>query len=240
MATVHVGADNDQKTFLVHRSLLSQASQYFDRALNGHFLESGGTLKLDHHTPLAFEVLYQYLYSGHLLQPGEIKLDGKVATPYTYEVRERLFWVHVVKLADETMISELKEAAYESLIKLFARDMSKQPRPATRWILRELFDPERPLPQLQELFAAVAAYGIHSHTLRNSSRWQEDWACYPQYALMVLNRVAVLSETRTCEYTLHPCQDPEFSLENVFAPTCSKITSDSGEIGNGDEKLQNL
>jgi hypothetical protein len=65
IVNVHVGSGSIMQIFSIHKSLLCAASDYFIGALTGNFEESSTqVLELKHDCPMAFEVLYQWLYSG--------------------------------------------------------------------------------------------------------------------------------------------------------------------------------
>jgi hypothetical protein len=78
ITTVNVGTGLDLQTFKIHKNLLCKASKCFDGALNDGFMESSGNINLPSDHPVAFEVLYQWLYSGFIREASFVSL----AAPY--------------------------------------------------------------------------------------------------------------------------------------------------------------
>ena len=108
LAKVVVGKDANQRTFLIHRNLLAQPSEYFNRALKGKFKESSdGVIVLSNHDPLAFEVVYQFLYSGRKTSAAEL-IDSDESLKAVLKDPEgcSLLWIRCFKLADEIMLAE--------------------------------------------------------------------------------------------------------------------------------------
>ena len=204
------------RTFHVHKNLLAQASDYFDRALNGDFAESAGTIDLHRHCPIAFEVVYQWLYSGRKLTAEEVAELRHYSQRYEKsEDGLSLFWMRLFNLADETMIVELKVYAYENLL-MFCGKSTADMMAASDSLVKELFDPESRQPILQEYFAWVAAYILYCSTAAMPKEWQDSWKDTPEYATLILNRIVALSANRKNAHTMHPADDPKFSVKTVF------------------------
>ena len=213
-ATVKVGETSSEQVFHIHRDLLAQASQYFDRALNGSFLESAGTIHLRRHCPFAFEILYQWLYSGRKIGIADLAESPDFARRYENDKTDHsLLWLRLLKLSDEVMISELKIYAYFQLTQLYTG--SGDPMSGASWsVIAEVFDEDAPQPILQDYFASVAAFMLFCRLPSKKEYWMATWKGHPQYASMILDRVAGLAEPGANK--THPSKDPKFSVERVF------------------------
>jgi hypothetical protein len=217
MVRVEVGSGTGMQAFNVHKNLLSQASEYFDRALNGNFKESEGVFRLPHHRPEVFEVVYQWLYTGRQMVPGDI-------LPEDYDVSNTLlnhnhkliiFWIRVFKFADETMINEIKIFAYERLLKSCELVRYNCMPPAAE-ALALVWDRDSPQPILQRLLVGVSAWQIIEYKHIMLISWRGCFEAYPAYALMVLDRIAVISSKATDWMYEFPSNDVEFSAATVF------------------------
>ncbi len=154
---VIVGKGEEQRKFYIHKKLLAAASEYFDQALNGSFVESAGTLNLLRHCPVVFEVVYQWLYRGRSLRAAELKELHDFNRLYEdTTVGSSVFWLRLYKLADETLIVELKTHAYQELKNMHALPIANM-REANVDLVKELFDTSAPLQILQNYFARHAA-----------------------------------------------------------------------------------
>lgn len=70
IVTIYVGPK--RKSFSIHKKLLCSRSEYFDKAFNGGFKESDGTMYLPEDDPEAFDALVVYIYQNRLLNfPSE-------------------------------------------------------------------------------------------------------------------------------------------------------------------------
>ena len=221
MATIIVGQDDKQRQFYIHRNLLAQASEYFDRALNGKFTESAGTIKLSRHSPVAFEVVYQWLYSGQKLALSQLKdlhdCDSHNKDP---EGGCSLDWLRLYNLADETLITEIKIHAYQMLIKPY-NCTGELLMAASTGLVAELFDDEWSQSTLQEYFAWVAAYVLFDRKAEfvsnvDQKRWSDSWKDHPKYASMILDRIVTLSGDPDHAHLMHPANDQKFSIQAVF------------------------
>jgi hypothetical protein len=146
--TMSVGKDKGAQKFTIHKTLLCLASKYFDGALNNGFKESLSGLELTEDCPFAFEVLYQWLYSGKIMDE---------ASWYTnYTIRSDLFWLKVYKLGDCRLAEPLVEVAYDRLRSMFASNQRISP---TVCMLLELYDEQGPQ-HLQRYITFHTAYQI--------------------------------------------------------------------------------
>ena len=216
MATVIVGDGKKQRKFSIHKHLLAQASDYFDRALNGEFATSAGTIKLTHHCPVAFEAVYQWLYSGQEVLISQLTrlLDFPSHYKDTAD-HHSLIWLRLYRLADETLITDLKLHAYQMLTKT-GKGADGGVRTPTVEFVKELFDPDMPQPVLQEYFACVSADTLVYRQARNEKLWSDTWKIWPAYAALVLDRIVTISANRNEGPFVKPWKDQKFSPENVF------------------------
>jgi hypothetical protein len=220
MVTVEVGTGQEMQAFTIHRNLLSQASEYFDRALNGNFIESHGLIRLPRHAPEAFELVYQWLYTGQKVRPTNlISKDPSRLTKYEDSFllltgRFMIFWTHLFRLADETMIDEIKVFAYEGLIAEISSPIFCSPDITTH-LLQLAYGTETPQPVLQTLFAGIGAYNLLTRDGDFISIWRSLFKTYPGFAAMVLDRIAVVGCTLDARQQMaHPSVD--YSVEKVF------------------------
>ena len=216
MAIVIVGNGAKQRAFHIHRLLLEQVSQYFDRALNGDFNTSAGTIRLTRHCPVAFEAVYQWLYSGRKLVMTEFTELRDFDRHYRdNQVGHSMIWLHLYKLADETMIPELKVYAYKSLIRLYSLGEGDM-YAAAHELVAELFDSESPQPVLQDYFARHTAWLLYCRCISDAPFWEKTWQINSEFATMVLRHIVAMSIDRDNSDAMHPSKDPKFAVESVF------------------------
>ena len=131
------------------------------------------------------------------------------------DIGSRLLWLRLLKLADETMILELKIYAYERVTNTVPYLIATNP--ASKELVAELFDSDAPQPVLQEFFAWATAYILFCRDVTKSKSWIESWNDRPEYMAMILDRVLTLSENRQiAERDMHPLQDAKLSPMSVF------------------------
>ena len=129
--TVHVGEDDEQIEFVIHKSLLCTASDYFAAAIDGNFTEAHrNILELRDHCPMAFGVLYQYIYTGQV-QPSHYYTDCRIESD--------TLWLRTFQLADVMLLSDLKRIAYEALKDCLGSAIATPP---SQTFIDELFDHE--------------------------------------------------------------------------------------------------
>lgn len=107
-----MGNDENARNFTIHKSLLSLTSKYFDGALNDGFKKSSSGLDLSHDYPFAFDVLYQCLYSGKVMDQAAWYTDGKIPAD--------LLWLRVYTLADCRLLEPWVETECARLHAIFA------------------------------------------------------------------------------------------------------------------------
>jgi BTB/POZ domain len=219
---VIVGKTPKQRTFAVHKDLLANASEYFDRELNGSFSEAAGerVLRLERHCPIAFEALYQWVYTGRKYKIEDVrdmKGFGQLGDFYGTASFDDLYYLRHFELADESMTSELKRFAYERLT--LDGYTAYSGWPGTE-LMNELFDTDCPQPLLQEYFAAHAAYRIlERHVFKDSSRWQELFDAHPEYSRMVLVSQLQMANSQLYPKLVHPSKDPRFASDSLSTTT---------------------
>ena len=218
MALVHVGQEPLQQSFHLHKQLLAQASDYFDRALNGDFKESAGTLVLKHHCPIAFEAVYQWLYSGQKPEADRFESFEDISKFYhDDDIWHQLFYLRLFSLADETMIVDLKIHAYDTLTKRF---FPKGPSamPETNF-LKELFETDTPLTLLQEYLVDYAAWIISNRVAKDPGVWAAAFREVPLYGASVLQTITIHANTSldVTKALQHPYQNPKFATGRLAA-----------------------
>ncbi|TID18831.1 hypothetical protein E6O75_ATG05952 [Venturia nashicola] len=69
ISRVFVGKDTEP--YIIHHDLLSASSDFFDKALNGRFKESGGDVYLPKQKSETFDAYQRWLYSGKIDMSGQ-------------------------------------------------------------------------------------------------------------------------------------------------------------------------
>ena len=199
MVTVNVGNKCAMQAFSVHKGLLRKASDYFEGALAGSFQEGiGNQLDLPNDCPMAFEVIYQWLYSGEVLR----------AKFYTQDrIPEDTLWLRVFKMAQYQLVDDVQKVAYGRLRCIFQSQSRYVP---SRLYIQELYSKDNPQEFLQEFTVAHTAFWI-----RNSSRGDyREWEALFSRKKTFGNQVAIqLAKIHTNDYQgsrSHPSDDAEF------------------------------
>ena len=216
MVTVQVGTHPRDHTFTIHKRLLSQASSYFDRALNGHFKEpSTNTLHLEHHCMIAFEALYHWLYTEEIFSPKDLRHVKNIGANYEIDSWEQVFWLRLFKLADETMVTALKRTAYSALTQdYFCRTIPRMPDII---FLKELFGAKNRQEILEAYVVEYASYCILNYVVTKSLVWQVTFDNVPQYGTRVFHRLVHFSEysSATDVKVQHPANQLSYSTDTV-------------------------
>lgn len=210
LITIRVGQAKWCRSFKVHKEVLCKSSKFFNGALHNGFKEDDeGTIKLDDQDPIAFSVLYHYLYSGSVQQ----------ADFYTKNrITDDVLWLRTFKLADATMMQPLLHIAYDRIRGLFKSSELRHP---SVLFAHELYDPEYPQEKLAEYIVAHSAYFI-THNLRFgavSYDWQ-DWVklidSVAPFGLDVGRQVAKVGSRKYTGFKDHPDEDPRFDKYILF------------------------
>jgi hypothetical protein len=215
MATVVVGEGKKQRRFTVHRRLLAEASECFERCLNGRFREADGEIHLKQHDPDAFEFVYRWLYSGNACPPADtVQVAGASNCEYNRVLhRARIFWLSLLSLSTETMLDDLKAYAYSQFTTQFSA-------PPTRRIIQIVFAHDFPTPILQDFLVDVTAFVIMKGSKRTKPTdpdiLKDSWSRHPDFAMRVLNRTADLTFKDAWQNCEHPSKYLNYSAAAVF------------------------
>ena len=198
---VNVGIGPAMRSFSIHQGLLRKASPYFASRLSGNY-EDGkhGEIDLGDDCPLAFEVLYQFLYSGKVIK----------AKFYTQaQIEDDVLWLRVYKLADKRMVERLQEIAYDKLKDIFT--YKQREVPSSRFV-DELFSTDcESCDQLQCYLIAHTAFWMKAPNSGSWQTWHEILYTKPKYGVAVALQIAkVQSEYAIEGADVHPAQDDLF------------------------------
>ena len=128
------------KEFYVHKYILKQQSEYFDRLLNNNFVErENNFVAIDDFEPEIVEILLRYLYTGVVCLPGQgirdvIRIVDKynfiqaLDTIDTFLAQEILWRLNIVIKSNEEKLSD-----FEKLVN--RAEKSKLPKLATMLVL---------------------------------------------------------------------------------------------------------
>ena len=210
--TVLVGNEYHARNFTIHKELLCQASKYFDGALKNGFKESSSGLELPDDCPFAFEVLYQWLYSGHVRDYASWYTEDKIPAD--------LLWLRLYKLADCRLVEPLVEIAYARLRSIFAID--KRIAPTTKF-LTELYDETGP-EYLQRYVAFHTAYRINQGLNDEADRRKFDDALTKESRLGAAVASRLMNMRYTSSFQQHPVQMEDFRNHRA------RNMGDTGEV----------
>lgn len=134
IVTVLVGPE--QEEFAIHNTLLCAASRFFERALEGTFIE-GQTqeVKLPEEHPEVFAFLVDWLYIG-----GYDHAYPSVLRSHQQYFKDE-YYLNVYRMADRLMIPGLQILAYFRIKDTFAKKAATLP---SRGFLHSLFSEEAP------------------------------------------------------------------------------------------------
>ena len=216
MVTISVGLkDAEKQKFHVHRDLLCRASRYFQKCLKGSFFEANSDHLDVEECSMAFEVLYQWIYSGRILK----------ATFYTNDaLSEDVFWLRVFRLGDYRLVSHLQQYAYDKLRTMFNADMRVVPGTE---LVNELFDDDHPQELLERYLAGHTAFWINKGKGRYKD-WEAVLLKKPRFGAYVAIELAKLCSKDSLGSKGHPSRDPRFAdshgirqqrdLDELFTP----------------------
>ncbi len=104
--TVSLGESS--KTFTLHRDLLSRSSPHLQSLLCNQNCIACDAIPLDNLCPTAFEVIYQWLYTGRVFD--EIfYIGGSDRNPGQGELESDVFWLRAFKIARVLQLRDLRE-----------------------------------------------------------------------------------------------------------------------------------
>ncbi|KAK5137831.1 hypothetical protein LTR08_006599 [Meristemomyces frigidus] len=109
MARIHVGKDSKQKSFEIHKGILCFYAGYFQRALNGSFVEAKkGEVTLATESPHTFDMFQYWLYTRRFL-PDTGGQDTR-----------QVHWTDLWVFGDAHEVPLLQNAVANQLVKRFA------------------------------------------------------------------------------------------------------------------------
>ncbi len=202
---VKVGSKVTESTasFHIHKDLLKSSTPYFS-ALENFSEGHGKRLALDWACPIAFEVLYQYLYSGRVLLPPF----------YTDAIPDDVLWLRAFKLAHGTMFQSLLKLVYKRIRELLNGSASFVPSPL---FIEELHEDEQtPMVNLQTFVVAHTAYWIFNDSNSNWGDWEEIMEGGQWFGKAVACQLAKLHSDRYEGSKKHPTDDEDFDDEYFF------------------------
>lgn len=118
LVNVHVGSGLDMQIFSIHKSLLCAASGYFISALGDIEDCSMQVLGLIHDSPMAFEVLHQWLCSG-VVHCASFYTQSRIA--------DDVLWLRMSKPVNARLVEKLQDIAYNRLRDVFNRQITVVP-----------------------------------------------------------------------------------------------------------------
>ena len=231
MVTVIVGNDSDSEEFSIHQSLACAASQYFRAALNSGFQGSTtNTVKLGHECPMAFAVLYHFLYTGQVSEDTTFYTQNRIP--------EDLHWLRTLKLADFTFVHSLLLVAYERLRQMFSVNSSRIPSTA---FIDELYD-DAPQEKLQQYIVGHTVYWIRNRSSDDWKEWKAVLERKADFGVGVAVHFAKYHSNVYLGYKQHPMQDHALYADEIYpepkAQVKLEIEQGSGkEVNKSEEEL---
>ena len=210
--TVLVGNQYYARNFTIHKELLCAASKYFDGALKNGFKESSSGLEMADDCPFAFEILYQWLYSGYVRDYASWYTNDKVPAD--------LLWLRLYKLADCRLVEPLVKIAYARLQSIFA--IEKRIAPTTEF-LTELYDETGP-DYLQRYVAFHTAYTINQGLGDAADRLKFHDALNKESGFGAAVASRLMDMRYSSSFQQHPADMKEFDLHRA------RNVGDDGEV----------
>lgn len=190
------------RTFRVHKKLLCRASEYFNKSLNGGFRErSEKKLELPHDCPAAFEVLYNWVYTGFFYEETKSESDPEPASD--------LYYLEIYKFADCRLIPHLKEHVILLLSESYNSKIGYLPCPI---FLERLFGIDEEQAFLRDYFVGHTAFWLREPDENNDYEHYEEifQACEVKIAQQVALRLAFWYSGDSQAKRCHPCKEPAF------------------------------
>lgn len=205
MTVVKVDLGKRSQEFKIHKSLLVKTSPYFARALTGEFKEATeSVICLKEHDPIAFSVLYQYIYTGNV-HAADFYSKGTIP--------DDLLWLRTFNISDATMVHPLLHIAYDRLRSEFSGTTRHVPSFS---FISELFNAEYPQQDLEDYVAAHSAHWILSRSCGHWKDWVVLMDAVPHYGVAVAKQ---MTKRQSPEYRAskdHPTDDPHFDKDTLF------------------------
>jgi BTB/POZ domain len=223
MATVKVGSGEQAQEFVIHKSLVCAASEYFRGALRSYFKEStNNTVTLEQECPLAFAVFYHFLYAGKVSEDTDFYTQSRVP--------EDVLWLRVLKLADFLLLHPLVVISYERIRQIFP---NKTIFPS-RAFITELYD-DAPQEKIQRYIVAHSAYRILNDTTADWKLWKPVLEVKEAFGTAVAVQIAKTQSTAYLGYKGYPYQDPALYTDDLFPEPKAAMSEDAGFDGGMEE-----
>jgi hypothetical protein len=218
IVNVHVGSGSIMQIYSIHKSLLCTASDYFIGALAGSFEESSTqVLELKRDCPIAFEVLYQWLYSGAVHH----------ASFYTQSrITDDVLWLRVYKLANASLVDKLQEVAYSRLRDMF--NMRSKAVPSLQFI-EELYEHEEKEAHehIKDYTVAHTAFWIRQDNQGGWQEWKEVLEKKSRFGVAVAVHLAKLHSSDFDGCRSHPAGDGGSQFLRPWVPKLGTRASPS-------------
>ena len=232
MVTVIVGAETEwqTRTFAVHRSLLRLASASFEDELEYIPKGSQKKLELEDDCPMAFEVLYHWMYSG--------RVYDHTFYPTGTQTPDDLFWLEVYIFAGRRLLQNLQKESFLKLRHKFNGLCGEVPSLA---LLEELFcsecqddcgdDSENPQKFLLKNYFLehVAFWLVKTSKTDQWALWKHPMEFFrhddSDFAEQVACKLAEwASDGQPFSNRRHPCYDPTYSDGETLTPPDQAIS----------------
>jgi hypothetical protein len=212
--TLIIGTGESARTYSVHKELLCSASEYFRAALGTGFKEAADkTLTMQDECPIAFAVIYGFLYTGEV----------RHASFYTRnQVTDQVLWLRTVKLADKIFIHALIVIAYNRLRELFAWDKRLIPEPA---FIKELYSDDTPMEKLQRYIVGHCFHHINQHGDEDWKEWKVALEAKEKFGLDIALHFAKVSANKFTGHKDHPASNAALNAEDLFPEPTSAATA---------------
>ena len=105
-AAVKIIAGEEQEIFYADKTILCKESSFFDRALNGRFLESNNEIRLPDESPVTVNILINWLYGRKILRQY-----GMDIAPASLSADDIMEFFRAFNAADKMCILSLKRHA---------------------------------------------------------------------------------------------------------------------------------
>lgn len=226
ITTVVVGRGKHAKNFAIHRQLLRNESPKFDRLLSE---ERQDVVHLEDECPIAFAVVYHYLYSGSIWEVNFYpnKKDEDDA-----------FWFRAYKASTALEMKELQTLIFAVIVVcLWGSQGTRLP---SNGFVSLLFDgKEGHFQHVRDFIIDVSGYSFVTGNLESKftlARWINRLEGNESYAAAVMIRVCQLKALGPDSWTFKPEKDPKYAVYIVAGAIDGTDTSnDSDGDDDGDD-----
>ena len=218
MVMVKVGRHEKCQEFSVHKRLITTVSLYFKGALNPGFQTTAkDTVILEHQCPLAFAVLFNYVYTGIVYQDASFFTQSSV--------QDDVLWLRTLKLAHITLIHPLLLISDLRIRRLFGDDVNKVPSTA---FVDELYD-ETPQEDLQKYIVAHTCYWIINDPAKDWKEWKALFERQPEFGVAVAVRLAKTQSMQYKGHKNHTFNDPALNADVIFPEPRAEVKMEAGK-----------